>query len=61
MYKKLFRIAVLSFLGTGSLWAGSSVLKFEGTGSDKYIFMRMMGELPSHFAGEISCIESIQL
>jgi hypothetical protein len=62
MYKKLFGIALLSILGAGSLLADAndSVLKIEGTCTDKHIVMRMMGELPLHFAGEMNCVESIQ-
>jgi hypothetical protein len=53
MYKKLFGIAHLSILGSGSLLAGAndSVLKIEGTCTDKHIVMRMIGELSLHLAG----------
>ena len=62
MYKKLFGIALLSILGTGSLLADAndSVLMIKGICTDKHIVMRMMGELPLHFAGEMNCVESIQ-
>ena len=62
MYKKLSWITLLSILGAGSLLAGGndSVLKFEGTCTDKNIIMRMMGELLLHFAEEMNCVESIQ-
>ena len=62
MYKKLFGIALLSILGAGSLLAGAndSVLKIEKTCGNKHMVIRMMGELPIHFAGEMNCVESVQ-
>ena len=61
MYKKLFGFAILSLFGVGSLLAGSSVFKAEGTCANKHSAMRTMGELPLHFAGEMNCIERIQI
>jgi len=63
MYKKLFGFVILSLLGAGSLLAGShgSVFKVEGTCANKHSAMRTMGELPLHFAGEMNCVERIQI
>ena len=63
MYKKLFGIEILSFLGAGSLIAGShgSVFKVEGTCANKQFTMRMMGELPLHIAGEMNCVDRVQI
>ena len=63
MYKKLFGFVILSLLGAGSLLAGShgSVFKVEGTCANKQFTMRMMGELPLHIAGEMNCVERIQI
>jgi|TARA_B100002003_G_scaffold107853_1_gene100124 hypothetical protein len=61
MYKKLFGFAILSLFGVGSLLAGSSVFKAEGTCANKHSAMRTMGELPLHFAGEMNCIDRVQI
>lgn len=63
MYKKLFGFVILSLLGAGSLLAGShgSVFKVEGTCANKHSAMRTMGELPLHFAGEMNCVERMQI
>ncbi|SVE22920.1 uncharacterized protein METZ01_LOCUS475774, partial [marine metagenome] len=62
MYKKLFGIAIVVFLGVSSLSAGSQgILKVEGACSNKHLAMRMMGELPLHFAGEMNCIDRITI
>ena len=63
MYKKLFGIALQSILCAGSLLAGvnDSVLKIERTCGNKYMVIRMMGELPLHFVGEMNFVESIRI
>ena len=63
MYKKLFGITILSLLVAGSLSAGShgSVFKVEGTCANKQFTMRMMGELPLHIAGEMNCVDRVQI
>jgi len=63
MFKKLFGIVNLSLLGVGSLIAGShgSVFKVEGTCANKQFTMRMMGELPLHIAGEMNCVDRVQI
>ena len=63
MYEKLFGITILSLLVAGSLSAGShgSVFKVEGTCANKQFTMRMMGELPLHIAGEMNCVDRVQI
>ena len=63
MSKKLFGITILSLLVAGSLSAGShgSVFKVEGTCANKQFTMRMMDELPLHIAGEMNCVDRVQI
>ena len=63
MYKKLFGIALLQILGVGILLAGAndSVLKIDRTCANKHMVIRMMGELPLHFVGEMNFVESIRI
>ena len=62
MLKKIVLMCLLSICLSASAMAGSHSGKFtiSGTCTAKQFQIRMMGEMPLQFVGEMNCVESLK-